>query len=104
MSYAVVWCENGGPVYAGGLELSDRCVLLAGRAREALESRRKVFYEELADVRVERRPRERLDGRPTLALELTHEGSLVRIAPVTGAGVIPELVERLAAVRGKAAA
>ncbi len=79
MSYAVVWSENGGPVYAGRLELAERCVLLAGTAGQARESRRKVFFEELADVWVERRPDVRLDGRPTLVLE-RGDGGRLRIA------------------------
>jgi hypothetical protein len=103
MSYAVVWSEDGGPVYAGKVELGQRSVLLAGRARPALESRRRLLYEELADLHVERRPAARLAGRPTLVLQRRHGGP-VRIASVQGLGALHELAEALAAAHGKAAA
>jgi hypothetical protein len=103
VKYAVVWSENGGPLYAGRLELADRCVRLAGRAGQAWESDRALFYEELAGVRVERRLQARLSGRPTLVLERRNGGGL-RIASVEGPGSLHELAERLEAARGKAGA
>ena len=103
MSYAVVWSENDGPVYAGHLELADRFVLLSGTAPQALESRRKLLCEELADVSFERRPGDRLGGRPTLVVARP-SGPTLRLASIQGGGALHELAERLAAACGKAAA
>jgi hypothetical protein len=103
MSYAVVWSENDGPLYAGKVELGRRWLVLAGAARPALESLRRLFFEEVADVHVERQAASRLAGRPTLVLERRQGGS-VRIASVEGAGALHELAEALAAAREGVAA
>jgi len=99
MSYAVVWSENDGCVYAGKVELGSRSALLAGTARPALESRRRLLYEEVSDVQVERRPAARLAGRPTLVLARRHGGP-VRIAAIDGAGALHELAEAFEAACG----
>jgi hypothetical protein len=103
MTYAVVWSENGGPRYAGSLELADRCLTLSGTANGALESRRRLAYCELAEPRVERHPEARLAGRPTLVLEHREAGP-VRVVSLEGTGALHELLERIAEARGKAAA
>ena len=102
MTYAVIWSENGGPVYAGGLELAVEWVVLAGTAPPALESGEKLFYEELADTWIERRPEARLRGLTTLVIE-RRNGTPLRIASVQGVGALVELVDRLAVARGRAA-
>ena len=83
MSYAVVWSEDGGPVHAGKLELTSRCVVLTGAAEAAKESHRKLLYDEVADIRVERPRSARLETRPALILEC-RTGTRLQIASVAG--------------------
>lgn len=103
VSYAIVWSEDSGPVYAGRLELCEGFVLLAGSARQARERTRNLSYDELARVWVERRPEGRLSGRPTLVVERLN-GARVRVACLEGAGVLHELAEQLATAREQPAA
>lgn len=102
MSYAVVWSENGGCLHAGRLELADGAVLLEGTAEQACRALRQLLYEELACVRVERRPEARLGGRPTLVLE-DATGSRMRIVSVEGGGSLHELADLVERARGAAA-
>jgi hypothetical protein len=94
MSYVVVWSENDGPLYAGRLDLARRSVLLEGTAPEVRRSCEEVSYDELGDVRVERRRGARLGGRPTLVLE-RRDGSRLRVASVEGGGALHELAQLL---------
>jgi hypothetical protein len=103
MSYAVIWREDDGPLYAGKLEFADTHLLLCGSASSGRESDQKLFYDEFADARIERRPDARLAGRPTLVLERSG-GTRLRVGSLTGCGAIHELADRLLAARGKAAA
>ena len=99
MSYAVEWSEDDGPVYAGRLELAPGAVHLTGAARAVDISRRRLSFDELADVHVERGARARLLERPTLVLE-ERNGSRIRLVSVDGVGSLNELVERLDSARG----
>jgi hypothetical protein len=103
MSYAVVWSENGGPLYAGRLDLKDRYLVLEGTAAKVSESGQKVFYDELGAVTIGHAAPDRLRGRRALLLT-RRTGARVQIVPLQTAGALPELAERLAAARGKAAA
>ena len=103
MSYAVVWREEQGPVYAGSLELRERCVVLGGSAPQARESRRELYYSEIDDVAVDGRAGARLDGRQTLVIDRRRAPN-VRVASVEGAGTLHEIAERLAGAVRRAAA
>ena len=96
MTYAVVWRENGGAAYAGRLSLDRDCLVLSGAAPGARESSRRLRCEELAGARLERR-----DG-PLLVL-LGPVGSRIEVTLLDGPGVLHELAEWIAVVRGKAA-
>lgn len=92
MAYAVLWSENGGAPHAGRLDLGPVVLSLAGRPG------RELSYDEVADVRIDRRPAHRLAGRPTLVVE-SRAGDSFRIASLDGAGTLHELAERLYSVR-----
>ena len=92
MTYAVVWSENGGAPHMGRLELVSGSLRLGGKPA------RELSYDEIADVRIDRRPRLRLAGRPTLVIE-SRGGNSFRVASFDGAGTLHELTERLEAAR-----
>ncbi len=94
MSYAVVWSENDGPVYAGRLELGQRALRLFGVAPTLRESRRRVFYDELTAAHMERAPGARLRNRPTLVLD-ERDGGRIQLSSVAGVGSLHELAEQL---------
>ena len=100
MSYAVTWSEDGGPLFAGSLEVAGTHLSLAGTARFARESQQRVRYAELADVRMERRPERRLMGRPTLVVE-RRDGTHLRLSTLSGGGMLNEIAERVSAARGQ---
>jgi hypothetical protein len=97
VSYAVVWREDVGPVYAGRLDLSPCSLRLSGAASE-VRSQQQLLYRDLADVHIERRPRARLAQLPTLVLEC-RDGSVVHLASVQGLGSLHELAEEIEAAR-----
>lgn len=103
MTYAVAWREDSQPRYAGRLELTARSLDLAGTAAAARESRRRIFYEELVRVQVERERREGRENRPALVL-VCRNGTRLEITPVAGPGALHELTERVAAAQRKAMA
>lgn len=92
MAYAVLWSENGGAPRAGRLDLGSVVLVLAGRPA------RELSYDDVADVRIDRRPTVRLAGRPTLVIE-SRAGDSFRIASLDGAGTLHELAELLHSVR-----
>lgn len=92
MAYAVLWSENGGAPRAGRLDLGTVFLSLAGHPA------RELSYDEVADVRIDRRPTLRLAGRPTLVIE-SRAGDSFRIASLDGAGTLHELAERLHSAR-----
>jgi hypothetical protein len=103
MSYAVVWSEDGGPLFAGSLELESGAVRLDGRTDETPEPARQLPYGEIVGVGIEREPASRLGGRPTLVLTL-RGGSLLRLASVVGAGSLRELADGVESARAEFAA
>jgi hypothetical protein len=93
-TYAVVWRDRSDRVCAGRAEIDADAVRLRGRRRDgavAVDLR----YPDLAAVRIGRSADERLDGLPTLVLEL-RDGGRVLVGGVTGAGTLAELADRLA--------
>ena len=102
MAYAVVWSEDGGPDFAGKLELEDESVVLSGTAPAALESLRRVPLSELADAHLGRLSRRR-GGADTGLVLVRRDGGRVEIVSLEGAGALHELLERLALARGNAA-
>ena len=92
MAYAVLWSENGGALRAGRLDLGTAFLSLGGRPP------RELSYDDVADVRIDRRPTVRLAGRPTLVIE-SRAGDSFRIASLDGAGTLHELAELLHSVR-----
>lgn len=92
MAYAVLWSENGGAPHAGRLDLEACLLSLAGCPG------RELSYDEVADVRIERRRTHRLAGRPTLVIE-SRDGESLRIALLDGAGTLHEVADRLDSAR-----
>jgi hypothetical protein len=90
-SYGVVWQEESGEPAAGKLEIDPSRLRFEGK-----DAARTIELGELAAVRVGREPGDRLDGRPTILLDLT-KGGTIRVAALTQAGVLFEITERLAA-------
>jgi hypothetical protein len=103
MSYAVVWEEGNGPVYAGRLELREGRLDLVGTAVGSGPKHRTLFFSELGPVWVERRRTLCLGGRPTLVAEIA-AGPRLRIGSLDGAGALHELAELLHAGASGAAA
>ena len=94
ITYGVVWQEGRAPVSRGKLELLPDVLRLDGVTGSA-PAVREIPYDELSTVRVGRAGAERLDGRPTLVLDLI-SGTRVVVASVAQSGIAAELVERLA--------
>lgn len=76
----------------GRLELLDGLLRLVGRPG------RELAYDDVKDVRIDRRPSLRLAGRPTLVIE-SGSGDSYRIAFFDGSGALHELASRLEAAR-----
>jgi hypothetical protein len=91
MTYAVRWCENGGPAFTGGLLLTERGLELTGAAE-----RRGVGYGDLSELYLER------SQGPALVL-VTNEGDRLAIGSLQGLGVLHELADRVATARRVAA-
>lgn len=94
-SYAVLWREGGGPIYAGKAELGARGLRLEGSRHGRHPSFLTIRYEDLAGLGLTRAREECLYGKLTLRLEL-RRGGAVEIASLNGLGTIRELEERLA--------
>jgi len=93
--YAVVFREQGGAAAAGALELRPDRLLLRGRA-EQLPAELSVPFADIAEIRIGRRPADRLNGYATLVLERTHLPS-VQVAPL-GAGLLHEIADLVSAL------
>lgn len=94
ITYGVVWREGEAPLCRGRLELLPDALLLDG-VSGAAPAVREIDYKELSKVRVGRAKADRLDGRPTLVLDLV-SGERVVIASVAQSGIAAELADRLA--------
>jgi hypothetical protein len=93
--YAVVFCERGRAVSAGGLELrEDRLLLSGGSGQERCDL--SVQFCDLAEIRIGRGRADRLNGYPTLVLE-RGQMPAVQLAPL-GAGLLHEIADLLLAI------
>jgi hypothetical protein len=97
-TYAVKWREPDGSTYLGGLALGPRALRLEGRAPEGPAVNRQIGYEELRGLRIGNHGSDRLDGRPTLIVEMA-DGEYLVTSAGTAAGVLQELIDRLAELR-----
>lgn len=97
-TYAVKWREPDGQTYVGSLALGARMLRLEGRRAGGGVVDRQIGYEELRGLHIVNHGAERLDGRPALVVERADGRYLVTSAG-TGAGVLQELIDRLAELR-----
>jgi hypothetical protein len=93
-SYAVIWRENDGPLFAGRLDLSDEQFCLDGTSCDGHASHETIPFAELSEVDVGRGRDERLDGRPSIRVARRH-GVPLRLGSVDGRGALVELVDLL---------
>jgi hypothetical protein len=91
--YPAVWRLGEGAIVAGEVELGEAGLRLDGRSQTG-RSERNASHREIRRVRVARSANERLNGRPTLLLDL-QEGPTLAIMPV-GMGLMAEMAELLA--------
>ena len=94
-SFAIIWQEDAGPVYAGKLQLRETDVTLQGSTPDTGAADRTIARGAIARVTVVVDPAARLRGLPTV--ELTHAGTLIRLAAVSGGGAVYDLAGRLTA-------
>ena len=93
-TYGVIWREGEAALSRGKLELLPRSLKLEGRTG-TVPVAREIRYDELSALHVGRSSADRLNGHPTLVVELT-SGARVVLASVAQSGVVVELIERLA--------
>jgi hypothetical protein len=95
--FAVVF-RDGGRQAAGALDVEQDRLLLHGRGRDgSLEL--EIPFSDLNEVRVGRRPSERLNGYQTLLLERTTL-PVVQVAPL-GVALLPEIVALLTSLTSR---
>jgi hypothetical protein len=94
-TYAVVWQEPGGPVFAGKLALGPGRLVLGGSGPGGSLASFGIPYGDLASVRVGRTPEERLNGLACLVLE-RRGGPPISIGPVSGTGSVFDVGQALA--------
>lgn len=99
ITYAVTWQEPDGVRHSGRLELGTEALRLEGRNGAGPLSR-SVHYTDVERYRLAHASGDRLQGRPTLILELTDE-SAIKIASVAQPGIIREVAERLAGLAAR---
>jgi hypothetical protein len=97
-TYGVKWREPNGQTYVGRLALGPRTLQLEGRAPNGPAVDRQIGYDEVQSVRVGSHRDDRLDGRPALVVDRAEGRYLVTSAGM-GAGIVQELVDRLAQLR-----
>jgi hypothetical protein len=94
-SYAVLFREQGGAVFAGELGLAREYLRLEGAGRAGARTEEVLPYRQIAGVQFGRSPHERIDGRSTLVIEL-RGGTRVQVTSAFGLGANHEIAERLA--------
>ena len=93
ITYAVTWEDPEGTRQSGRLELGADALHLEGSNGDGAASR-KLSYADVSGFRLARASGERLQGRPTLVLEL-RGGEVLKIAGVSQPGIVAELSDRL---------
>lgn len=99
VTYAVTWQEPDGARHSGRLELGTDALRLEGR-NGAGSLKRSVHYSDVERYWLAHSSGDRLQGRPTLILELTDDSDL-KIASVAQPGIIGEVAERLAGLASR---
>jgi hypothetical protein len=102
MTYAVLWCENDGPEFAGRLSMEPEGVALFGTAADRPPATCDVQFAEIADVYLERAASPTHSWRPSLVL-VTTAGNRVEIGSLQGLAALHELAEVVAGRRGNPA-
>jgi hypothetical protein len=97
-TYAVKWREPDGQTYVGRLALGPRTLRLEGRGPDGPGVDRQIGYEEVQGLRLGSHGADRLDGRPALVVDRADGPYLVTGAGMS-AGIVQELVDRLAGLR-----
>ena len=97
-TYGAKWREPNGQTYLGRLALGPPMLRLEGRSPNGPAVDRQIGYEEVQGLRIGSHGTDRLDGRPTLVVERA-DGSYLVTSAGMGAGIVQELVERLAELR-----
>jgi hypothetical protein len=93
-SYAVIWREAAGPLWAGKLVLGPTELRLESGAPRGRLATRTLRYADLSAVETTRLPEERIHGRPTVLVKRTGKAPLA-IATVESPGSLHEVAERL---------
>ena len=96
----MVWRKDAGPVVPGQLLLVKVGIRLRGGSRARPEEH-ELPFRELADVRIAQGPEERIQGLPSLLLELRSLDRFL-VAGVGGLGVVNELADLIAIARSLA--
>jgi hypothetical protein len=94
-TYGVKWREPDGRTYVGRLAFGPQTLRLEGRAPNGPIVDRQIGYDEVQGLRLGSHSDDRLDGRPALVVDRVDGRYLVTSAGL-GAGIVQELVERLA--------
>jgi hypothetical protein len=97
-TYAVKWREPDGQTYVGRLALGPRTLRLEGRRPDGPAVDRQIGYEEVQGLRLGSHGPDRLDGRPALVVDRADGPYFVTGAGMS-AGIVQELVDRLARLR-----
>ena len=92
--FAVVF-RDGSTEAPGALEVESDCLRLNGRASDG-DVELEIPYSDLSEVRIGRRPSERLNGYATLVLERTALPA-VHVAPL-GVALLPEIASLVTAL------
>ncbi len=97
-SYAVKWREPNGSMHVGRLALGPKALRLEGREVDGPRVDLEIGYEEIQGLRIEGSAADRLDDRPVLVVDRA-DGSYSVTSTVMSAGILQELVGRLASLR-----
>ena len=93
-SYAVVWNEPLCESETGKLELEPESIRFEGSHAGRHGCVHRVYYDDIACVRIGHHAGERLSGKPAVVVELEEGGSL-RIGSVDGVSTVAELADEL---------
>jgi hypothetical protein len=97
--YAVIWRTGDGPASSGKLELGADELVLHGSSEDEL----RIPFDQLASAEIGRAAGERINGNRSLVLE-RHSCERVLVAALGGVGLLGELTDLRARLRGERAA